>query len=89
MSHRVTVEEAATQLPDLLERVCHEHETFLIVSGDEEIGILSPAPSGRDATLGTLLDLLQTLDRPDKRFADDLEEIQTHQTPAGDVPWPS
>jgi len=89
MSQRVTVTEVESRLSDLLDQVRDGHETFVILRGGEEVGRLMPVEPNRPLTLLGLLDLLRKTDSPDPQFADDLEEIQASQPPAGDSPWAS
>lgn len=89
MSHNITENEAIHSLPDLLERVRDDGETFVIVRGEEEVGLLAPVPTGRHLTLQGLIDLVRSMERPDDRFADDLEEIQARQPMTDNSPWRS
>lgn len=89
MSHKVTVEQVADQLSELLDRVHNGHETFVIVVNGEEIGLLTPIPAAQPvATLGSFFELLKN-NRPDAGYARDLEEIQADQQPIGNDPWAS
>jgi prevent-host-death family protein len=85
----VTATEAARRFSDLLNRVRYERETFVIVRGGEEVGVLSPAAAPRPVTLGELVERLRSLGLPDERFAEDIAEIQAEQPPMGETPWPS
>jgi prevent-host-death family protein len=89
MSQRVTATEAARNFSDLLNRVRYGRETFLIVRGGEEIGQLAPAGPDRSITLRELVELVRREAAPDPEFAQDLEDIQREQPPAGEMPWPS
>lgn len=89
MSVKVTATEAARRFSDLLNRVRYERETFVIVRGGEEVGVLGPFEPSPAATLRDLVELLRGPDRPDDQFADDLAQVQGEQLPAGEPPWPS
>ena len=79
MSQRVTAIEAARNFSDLLNRVRYGGESFVIISGGEEVGQLVPSQPSRPLTLRGLLDILASEGAPDPEFADDLEAIQFHQ----------
>ena len=89
MSERVTATEAARRFSDLLNRVRYGRETFVVVRGGEEIAQISPAQPQQTLTLRQLVEKMRHADRPDSRFADDLEEIQASQPPMGEAPWRS
>ena len=89
MSGRVTATEAARNFSELLNRVRYGRETFVILRGGEEVGQLTPVESHPEPTLRRLLEVLELAEKPDDRFASDLEEIQANQPPAGDSPWHS
>jgi prevent-host-death family protein len=87
MSERVTATEAARRFSDLLNRVRYAQETFVIVRGGEEVGVLGPVPPRRSVTLGAFVEKLRKATRPDEGFIEDLERIQAEQPPAGEGPW--
>lgn len=89
MSQRITAQDAASQLPELLHRVRDEHETFVIVEDGEEVGQLSPAAACHPTTLRSFFELLRKAERPDEDFARDLEQIQAEQPLLGEGPWDS
>lgn len=88
MSERVTATEAARRFSDLLNRVRYARETFVIVRGGEEVGVLGPAHPSRPVTLRTFVEKLRK-NRPDEGLADDLDRVQAEQPPAGEGPWSS
>lgn len=85
----MTATEAARNFSDLLNRVRYERETFVILRGGEAVGQLGPVESSPPMTLRGLFELLEGLDKPEERFAEDLEQIQANQLPAGENPWRS
>jgi prevent-host-death family protein len=89
MSERVSAAEAARRFSDLLDRVHHDRETFVVVHGGEEVAQISPVASERRVTLRELVDILRGIGPPDPGFADDLAAIQAAQPPIGEAPWPS
>jgi hypothetical protein len=89
VSQRITAQDAARQLPELLHRVRDEHETFVIVEDGEEIGQLSPVMADHPTTLGSFFESLRKAERPDEDFARDLEQIQAEQPLIGEGPWGS
>lgn len=85
---RVTATEAARKFSDLLNRVRYRGEELEIVRGGEVVARLVPAQaSARASTVGDLLDLLESVERPDAGFADDLEAVQRDQSTASEDPW--
>jgi hypothetical protein len=89
MSQRITLQDAVRRLPELLQRVQAENESFVIVSEGEEMGQLSPVALGRPVTLRSFFELLEQAERPDEDFARDLERIQAEQPSLGEGPWRS
>lgn len=86
---RLTTEDLARQLPDILQRVRQHGERFLVVEANgHELAFLGPAPvrgiTGRD-----LAKRLEGLDWPDDEFANDLEKAQMAQTLADPSSWES
>lgn len=89
MSRRVTATDAARRFSDLLNRVRYAGESFVIIQGGEEIGLLVPAQPARPVTLRGLLDILASEGAPVPELADDLEAIQKEQPALDEAPWPS
>jgi antitoxin (DNA-binding transcriptional repressor) of toxin-antitoxin stability system len=88
VAETLTVEDLATSLLDVLERVrCGEQ--FTIERDGEVIATLGPPLVPRGITWGEFLATYHELPRPDDRFADDLEAIQAEQGLMPEPPeWP-
>jgi prevent-host-death family protein len=86
----ITSSELARRLSDILNRVRYRGEQFVVQRGGEPVARIEPV-GPRVVTVGEFVAFAQTLPRPGKRFADDLEAIQRSQPPAlGEFPeWPS
>lgn len=81
--------DAARDLPELLDRVQHDRESFVIVRGDEEVGQIVPVAPRQRVTLREFVDLLGQIEKPDPEFAEDLKQIRAEQPPLDDSPWRS
>lgn len=82
MELRVSVEQAAASLGELLERVNARGESVIIERDGKAVGQLVAVPppdSPRRFTTADLADLLDRLPRPDPGFADDLQRIVDEQ----------
>jgi antitoxin (DNA-binding transcriptional repressor) of toxin-antitoxin stability system len=81
----ISTAEAARHLGDYLARVKHKGERFLLTKNDQPIAELSPATRAQRATWGELTAAISRQPR-DPSFADDLEEVNQADQPAGN-PW--
>ena len=81
--------DAARDLPELLDRVQHDRESFVILRGDEEIGQIVPVAPRPRITLREFADFLGRIEKPDPEFAEDLQKIRAEQPPLDDLPWRS
>lgn len=89
MSSEITATEAARNFSDLLNRVRHGGESFLVVRNGEAICRIEPAGAAvRPVTVGDLLDTLTRGSR-DPSFAEDVEHAQGNQPKLPPSPWPS
>ena len=87
METTITATELARGLSDILNRVRYRGERFIVERGGEPVAVLEPVGVRPAATLGEFMLRLSTLPIPDEGFANDLEEVQASQPPAGDVGW--
>jgi len=89
MGTTITATELAKNLSDVLNRVRHRGERFLIERNGEPLATLTPASTTATITMRELAAQLGDLALPGEWFADDLEAIQRAQPPAGDPTWRS
>jgi antitoxin (DNA-binding transcriptional repressor) of toxin-antitoxin stability system len=90
MQHTITTAQLATDLDDIIHRVRHKSERFIIEQDGEPIASLGPTPElAKASTWQDLRRVLQSVPSPDSGFADDLEEIQRSQPLAPDSLWDS
>jgi antitoxin (DNA-binding transcriptional repressor) of toxin-antitoxin stability system len=88
VAERLTVDDLATSLIEVLERV-HQGEEFAIERDGEVIATLNPPSLRPGITWGEFVAIYFDLPRPDPGFADDLEAIQAEQPPMSVPPeWP-
>jgi antitoxin (DNA-binding transcriptional repressor) of toxin-antitoxin stability system len=86
----ITATQLAKKLSDILNRIRYRREEFVVERNGEAVAKLGPAePAG--ITWRELLERYPDLPRPDDRFADDLEQIQTemNRLPAQIREWPN
>ena len=84
----ISATEAARSFSDVLNRVKHRGEEFVVVRGGEEVARISPVPEAR-TTLGELVELIGTGRKRDLTLARDLERIQRDQPKLAGDPWRS
>ncbi len=85
METTVTSTEAARHLGDILARVKHTGESFLLTKNDKHLARLVPVKVGRPATGEAIMTALERLPW-DVDFADDLEKVnRLDRIP--DNPW--
>ncbi len=68
----VTATEAARRFADLLDSVEHDGQSYTIIRHGKAVAQIEPVSRGRGADTKSLL----RRHRPDKRWADELEEIR-------------
>jgi len=85
METTISTTEAARHLGDVLARVKHTGETFLLTRSDKPVARLVPAGLGRRATGAAIMEALKTLPR-DPDFAADLERVNAMDR-APENPW--
>ena len=78
MEIRLTTEELASNLTDVLDRV-RGGERFVIECDCNEIAVLAPPVPQPGVTGRELADALRNVPRPDDTFAEDLEAIHNAQ----------
>ncbi|MGH2531359.1 MAG: hypothetical protein ACRDJW_03530 [Thermomicrobiales bacterium] len=76
MAHRISTDELAERLVDILEIVHRQGERFVVERDGKPLVTLSPAHGDPDVSWSEFIARLADLPRPDDTFADDLEEIQ-------------
>ena len=87
VEYRITATELAKGLSDFLNRVRYRGERFVVERGGEPVALLEPVGAIPGITLRDLVDRMRDLSVPDEDFAEDLEEIQSSQPPAGNPGW--
>lgn len=88
MSTSISETELQRSLPDILDRVAQDHESFVIERMGETVAKLEPAAERPKVTFRELAELLSELRTDDPAFADDLEAIQRAQPTVSFEPWP-
>lgn len=88
METRLTVQELAKALSNVLERV-REGESFRIERNGETLAYLVPGRVAPGVTLREAIAKVGDLKMPGEGFADDLEAIQLSQPKASVAQWPS
>jgi antitoxin (DNA-binding transcriptional repressor) of toxin-antitoxin stability system len=88
MSTRISEAELSSRLPEILNRVSNEGESFVIERDGAQVAKLEPAEPFRKVTWAMLAKELGELRSGDPTFADDLEKIQASQPLATFEPWP-
>jgi hypothetical protein len=89
MERTITATELARSLSDILNRVHYRNERFVIQRNGEIIATIAPPGPVRGVTLQEIAEKLRDLEFPGDGFADDLEEIQAHQSRSEFPEWPS
>jgi antitoxin (DNA-binding transcriptional repressor) of toxin-antitoxin stability system len=89
MALTIDVTTLTEQLPQVLERVRANRESLIIEQDGKPLATLEPAAEPPGATAEQLMAALADLQMPDPDFADDLEQIQSTQPPAGFPEWRS
>lgn len=88
MGRVVTVDELASRLTEVLDRV-REGERFVVERDGVRVAELVPPDEPPGITARELIERIGNLPMPGDRFADDLEAIQADQRPVGPVEWPT
>jgi antitoxin (DNA-binding transcriptional repressor) of toxin-antitoxin stability system len=77
---KITVDELAESLPEVLERVREHGERFEIEAEGRIVAVLDvPPPPPKRITWGEFLELWPTLPKPDEDYWKDLEAIHNSQ----------
>jgi hypothetical protein len=86
---RISPEELAESLPDILERVRQHAERFIVVDvTGRELAVLGPPLPIKGITGRELAERLAGLEWPDEDFANDLEAARASQRPPKAPDWP-
>jgi prevent-host-death family protein len=86
----VSATEASRHFSDLLDRVSHHEESFVIVRRGEAVARLDGMKTTAESPLlGELLSSLASVRTGEPSFADDLEAIRRDQPSLDDEPWHS
>ena len=85
MSKAISTTEAARNLGDVLARIKHTGETFILHKNDKPVATLGPVHVMRAITFGELWKLWRKLP-PDIKFADDLDAVNKADRPPKN-PW--
>jgi antitoxin (DNA-binding transcriptional repressor) of toxin-antitoxin stability system len=93
MNTRISATDLARGLADVLNRVRYRSEHFTIDRNGEPIAQIAPMKPATvitmTMTMGEFVRQLADLPAPDRGYADELEQIQAAQPPAGHTPWAS
>jgi len=88
MEPKVSADDLAAPLSDVLDRVTESGERVVVERGSQPASALTPADRSPTITWEEFIALVGDLEMPDDGFADDLEEIQTSQGVAAMPEWP-
>ena len=89
MTTTITATELAKNLSDILNRIHYRGERFVIQRGGEPIATLGPVTGILEVRMRDVIAQIGDLTLPGEDFAEDLESIQSAQSPAEAAPWPS
>ena len=89
MNTRISATDLARGLADVLNRVRYRSEYFTIDRNGEPIAQIAPMKPVITMTMSEFVRQLADLPAPDRGYADELEQIQAAQPPAGHTPWAS
>ena len=89
MTSTITATDLARGLSDVLNRVRYRGERFIIDRNGEPTAVLAPVEPPMPITMREFITRLGQLPAPDPDFANQLEEVQAEQLPAGSTPWAS
>ena len=86
MTIRISSTEAARNLGELLARIKHKGDRFLIVKNNRAVAELGPVAGARESTLEELWRALREA-KPDEGFVADLRRVNEADALMGN-PWP-
>jgi prevent-host-death family protein len=86
MESHISATDAARSFSDLVNRVLYRGEVFIIERGGQPVCRIVPAKPAK-FTLRDLVQLLNTLPKPDAGYWDVVEDIQRKQPPLPKSPW--
>ena len=86
MKINVSSTEAARNLGDILARIKHTGDCYVLTKNNKPVAELGPVPGAAHATLGRLWDALHEVSVDDD-FARDLERVSRSDS-AMENPWP-
>lgn len=87
MKTHISAADAERNFADVLDRVQHRAEQFVVVRDDE--AVCEIVPLQREFTLGDLAALLKEIPAPDAEYLDLVESLQSNQPMLGGSPWES
>lgn len=87
--HRITATEAARDFSNLLSRVRHAGESFLVIRNGEAVCRIEPVTPAANATVADLLQVLEDFGPVDAGFARDVAQAQKRQPKLPRSPWAS
>jgi prevent-host-death family protein len=86
MESHISATDAARSFSDLVNRVLYRGEVFIIERGGQPVCRIVPAKPAK-FTLRDLVQLLNTLPKPDAGYWDVVEDIQRKHPPLPKSPW--
>ena len=89
MVKRITATAAAREFSDVLDRVEHGGDEFIVERHGRPVATIAPVTPARRAKWGELLAVLDALPRPDAAFARDLKKLRRDQPRLPRDPWAS
>lgn len=89
MAKRITATAAARDFSDVLDRVEHRGDEFVVERHGRAVATITPVTPPRRAKWGELLALLDDLPRPDAAFVRDLKKLRREQPRLPRDPWAS
>ena len=89
MERRITATAAAREFSDVLDRVEHGGDEFVVERHGRAVATIAPVTPARRARWGELLAVLDALPRPETAFVRDLEELRREQPRLPKDPWAS
>lgn len=89
MAKRITATAAAREFSDVLDRVEHGGDEFVIERHGRAVATIGPVIPARRARWSDLLAVLDALPRPDGAFSRDLEKLRRDQPRLPRDPWAS
>lgn len=89
MAKRITATAAAREFSDVLDRVEHAGDEFVVERHGRAVATIAPVSPARRARWGEVLAVLDALPRPDAALARDLKKLRRDQPRLPKDPWAS